>query len=147
MIPEHKHLIVRAGVEAPPTQYSQFYIVEWMQELIENIGMKALAGPTCKYVNVEGNKGITCVAIIETSHIAFHVWEEQDPALIQLDVYTCGPFDPVKVFEALKQFSPITMEWKYLDRETDLNVIDVGKWFEGWPEPKMKYDYKNLLRR
>ena len=36
------------------------------------------------------------VAIIETSHIAMHIWDEPKPALMQFDVYSCGEFDVKK---------------------------------------------------
>ena len=50
-----------------------------------------------------------------------HVWDETDPGLLQLDVYTCGPFDPKIVFNKLKEsFKPVKIQWKYLDREHDL---------------------------
>jgi len=47
---------------------------------------------------------------------------------MQMDVYTCGPFDPQIVFDFLKAFSPVKIEWKYMDREFDLKTIDVGSW-------------------
>ena len=37
-------------------------------------------------VRCHGNKGLTAFAIIETSHIAMHIWDEP-VALLQLDVY------------------------------------------------------------
>jgi len=37
-----------------------------------------------------GNQGLTSVTIIETSHIAVHVWDEVSPALMQMDVYSCA---------------------------------------------------------
>jgi S-adenosylmethionine/arginine decarboxylase-like enzyme len=43
-------------------------------------------------------------------------------------VYTCGPFDPQIVFNFLKAFSPVSVEWKYIDREFDLKTLDVGSW-------------------
>ena len=46
---------------------------------------------------------------------------------MQLDVYTCGPFDPKIVFNKLKKsFDPVKIEWKYLDREHNLTeeVLD-----------------------
>lgn len=72
---------------------------------------------------LEGNRGVTCVAIIETSHIAMHVWDEQNPALMQFDVYSCGPVDPQIVFTALKCFEPASIEFKFLDREHGLKEI------------------------
>ena len=52
-----------------------------------------------------GNNGPTCAVIIETSHMACHVWNDFDP-LIQLDVYICGPFDPNAVLEHIKAWDP-----------------------------------------
>lgn len=134
-LPEHKHLIIRAEVKDPPGVHDQLLIQNWVHRLIKEIDMKILAGPVCRYVKKEGNKGLTCVAIIETSHIALHVWEEHEPPLIQLDVYTCGPFTPIKVFDAIKEFKPVKLGWKYLDREHDLNTVDIGSWHEGSPWP------------
>jgi S-adenosylmethionine/arginine decarboxylase-like enzyme len=64
-----------------------------------------------------------------------HVWDAQKPALIQLDVYTCGPFKPIVVMDKLKEFDPVSMHWKYLDRETDLKTVDIGIWQESSPWP------------
>jgi S-adenosylmethionine/arginine decarboxylase-like enzyme len=106
---------VRAEVNNPPTDPE--YIKEWFKNLIVTIGMKLLMGPISTYVNVPGNKGLTCAAIIETSHIAMHVWDEGTPGLMQLDVYTCGALNTQLVFDALKEFDPIKIDYKYLDRE------------------------------
>jgi S-adenosylmethionine/arginine decarboxylase-like enzyme len=91
-----------------------------MNKLVDKIGMKVMMGPYAKYLDVEGNRGLTAVAIIETSHIALHVWDEDKPALVQLDVYTCGYLDPYDVVEALRDFHPVKIEMKYLDRENKL---------------------------
>jgi len=120
----HKHLIIRAEVTTPPTD--EQLTVEWMKKLISTIGMKVLMGPYAKYLDVVGNRGLTSVAIIETSHIAMHVWDEVSPALIQLDVYTCGPLDPQLVVNALQEFNPTKVEMKYLDREHDLTELPLN---------------------
>lgn len=117
----HKHLIIRAEVNNPPKDEN--LVKDWMKSLIENIGMNLLMGPYAHYLDVEGNRGITAVSIIETSHIAMHVWDESDPALMQLDVYTCGPLDPYDVVEMIKQFDPVSIQMKYLDREHELTEI------------------------
>lgn len=123
---EHKHLIVRAEVLDPPSSAHVAFMEGWFRKLIEDIGMKVLNGPHVTYLDVEGNRGMTGVCIIETSHVAMHVWDETSPGLMQFDVYTCGPLDPKKVFEALARFNPVKIEWKYLDREHGLNHIDAG---------------------
>lgn len=128
-LPIHKHLIIRAEVKNPPREDDIEAVKQWMRDLINTIDMKLLDGPHCKYVKVEGNSGITCVSIIETSHIAMHVWDEVSPALLQLDVYTCGPFRPFQVFEKLHEaYTVEKLEWKYLDREHEFKVEHVGKW-------------------
>jgi S-adenosylmethionine/arginine decarboxylase-like enzyme len=114
----HKHLIIRAEVKNPIKNTED--AKSWMVKLIDTIGMKIMMGPYANYLDVPGNRGITTVAIIETSHIAMHVWDEDDPALVQLDVYTCGPLDPYDVVKAMREFHPVKIEMKYLDRENKL---------------------------
>lgn len=119
---QHKHVLIRAEVNNPPTDTE--VIKEWFRNLITAIDMKLLMGPYSSYVDVPGNRGLTCVAIIETSHIAMHVWDETNPGLMQLDVYTCGEMDLNKVFEAIKEFDPIKVDYKYLDREHGFKELD-----------------------
>lgn len=119
---EHKHLIVRAEINEPPK--SVVAIHDWMRELVDKIGMNILMGPYAVYSDMEGNAGLTAVTIIETSHIALHVWDEVSPALMQLDVYTCSTLDINDVFEAIKVWEPTKIEYKYIDREHDLTLLD-----------------------
>ena len=119
---EHKHLIVRAELNEPP--YSPNEIKNWMKYLVDKIGMNILMGPYAVYSDMEGNAGLTAVTIIETSHIALHVWVEATPALMQLDVYTCSTLDINDVFEAIKEWEPTKIEYKYIDREHDLTLIE-----------------------
>ena len=123
---EHKHLIVRAEVLHPPMPNQTEWMRDWFRSFIDKIGMKVLNGPHVTYLDVEGNRGFTGVCIIETSHVAMHVWDETDPALMQFDVYTCGALDIMKVFEALEVFVPQKMEYKFLDREHGLNHVSHG---------------------
>ena len=134
--PIHKHLLIRAEVKNPPKENDERRLVNWMRYLIEDIDMKLLFGPVTRYVDVEGNEGLTAIAMIETSHIAMHIWEKEDPPLLQLDVYTCGPFVPGTVLKALHEFNPVKIRWKFLDREKDLDFKFGGLWKEGqeWPD-------------
>lgn len=141
MKPIHRHLLIRAEINQPPRELEQQYIRDWMTCMIDDIGMKLLYGPIVKYVKVKGNEGMTAMAMIETSHIAMHIWEKQDPPIMQLDVYTCGPFVPEIVLKALQEFDPIKIHWKYLDREFNLRTMDIGIWTEGDPWPN-----KSILR-
>ncbi len=117
----HKHVIIRAEVLNPPTDETT--TSNDVRALIESIGMKILMGPYAKYCTMEGNRGLTVATIIETSHVVMHTWDESDPALIQLDVYTCGAFDPNVVFDWLKKYNPTKIDFKYLDRENGLTEI------------------------
>ena len=134
--PIHKHLLIRAEVKNPPKENDDVRLVNWMRYLIQDIDMKLLFGPITRYVDVEGNEGLTAIAMIETSHIAMHIWEKEDPPLLQLDVYTCGPFVPGTVLKALREFNPVKIRWKFLDREKDLDFKFGGLWKEGqeWPD-------------
>lgn len=117
----HKHVIIRAEVLNPPT--NETHTSNDVKALIEAIGMKILMGPYAKYCTMKGNRGLTVATIIETSHVIIHVWDETDPAVIQLDVYTCGVFDPNVVFDWLQKYNPTKIDFKYLDRENGLTEI------------------------
>lgn len=121
---EHKHLIIRAELKNPPKCAEA--IQDWMKLLVDKIGMKILMGPYAIYSDMVGNQGLTAVTIIETSHIAMHVWDEVDPALMQLDVYTCSALRIEDVFEALGDFSPVDVQFKYIDREHNLTLLERG---------------------
>ena len=121
MTQRHKHLIVRADIGKCPKEKDLNKISDWIRSLIRKIDMKLLAGPYTTYVNEKGNKGMTSVAIIETSHIALHIWDETSPGLMQLDVYSCSNFNPQDVFEKVNEiFQTVKMEYKFLDREKEL---------------------------
>lgn len=123
---EHKHVIVRAEVRKAPGKEDISATRKWFRKLVKNLDMKLLGGPYLKYVDKAGNVGLTGVCIIETSNINLHVWEEPSPQLMQCDVYTCGSMDLNVVFDALKQFDPVKISYKYLDREHDLIELDAG---------------------
>lgn len=119
---EHKHLIVRAELNNPPNCTTA--IEAWMKKLVKQIDMNILMGPYSVYSDMVGNRGLTAVTIIETSHIALHVWDEVEPALAQLDVYTCSTLNIQDVFEAMNEWEPVKVEYKYIDRENQLTLIE-----------------------
>lgn len=119
---EHKHLIVRAELNNPPKCTTA--IDAWMKKLVKQIDMNILMGPYSVYSDMVGNRGLTAVTIIETSHIALHVWDEVEPALAQLDVYTCSTLNIEDVFEAMHEWEPVKVEYKYIDRENQLTLIE-----------------------
>ena len=118
---KHKHLLIRAEVKNPPK--TEEHIIKWMNNLIAKIDMNILAGPYASKVSKKGNKGISGVAIIDTSHIGIHTWDETDPALIQLDVYSCKEFNKIDVLNCIEEFDPITVDYKYFDRENNFKEL------------------------
>ena len=119
----HKHIIIRA--EVLDHIINKTKSVKFLRRMIKAIGMKAMYGPVASYSKMPGNKGLTAFAIIETSHIAMHIWDETNPALVQLDVYTCGPFEPQSVLDLLQELNPTKVEFKYLDREKGFTELTI----------------------
>jgi S-adenosylmethionine/arginine decarboxylase-like enzyme len=112
----HKHLLVNAKVKNPINSEQQG--IDFLTNLVNQIDMKIIKGPFASYVDKEGNKGLTAVVMIETSHIAFHIWDESDPALVQFDLYTCGSLELEKVLQIFKQtFTVDSLEFVLFDRE------------------------------
>lgn len=94
-MPLHNHLLLNGYMTNPPMDKEK--VMSWLEELVAEIGMKVAAGPISAYVTKEGNRGMTVGCLIETSHIAMHVWDEANPAFVQFDLYTCStlPTDAV----------------------------------------------------
>jgi S-adenosylmethionine/arginine decarboxylase-like enzyme len=121
--PMHKHLLLRGMVLDAPT--SEQVVIDWLREFVGKIGMKVVQGPFASMITEEGNRGLTASVMIETSHIAFHIWDETNPCLIQFDLYTCSELNSPYVFKELEKFFNFT-EYQYmiLDRETGFKVIE-----------------------
>lgn len=117
----HKHLLVNAKVNSPIS--SEQDGIDFLRNLVNKIDMKIIQGPYASYVDVPGNKGLTAVVMIETSHIAFHIWDEIEPGLLQFDLYTCGSLDTDKVLETLNErFNISNIDWILFDREDGFKV-------------------------
>ena len=96
-----------------------------MKSLIEKIDMKLMQGPSISYVDQPGNRGTTCMALIETSHIVIHIWDEPTPGVLQLDIYSCKEFDLNAVIRHLEEYFTISkMQYKFLDRTTGMKIIE-----------------------
>jgi S-adenosylmethionine/arginine decarboxylase-like enzyme len=122
----HKHLLVNAKVKNPINSEQQG--IDFLTNLVNQIDMKIIKGPFASYVDKEGNKGLTAVVMIETSHIAFHIWDEVDPGLVQFDLYTCGKLDLEKVLKIFKEtFAIESLEFILFDRENGFVEEASGK--------------------
>ena len=120
-MPKHKHLIIREEVNSPLN--SQKETKQWLRKLVKKIDMKIIKGPFAGYVTKEGNRGITGVVMIETSHIAIHVWDETLPALVQCDVYSCAEFSSNEVLAEFIDMEVVKMDHIMLDRADEIKTI------------------------
>jgi S-adenosylmethionine/arginine decarboxylase-like enzyme len=122
----HKHLLVNAKVANPMN--TEEHGIDFLKFLVDQINMKIIKGPFASYVDVPGNRGLTAIVMIETSHIAFHIWDETDPGLIQFDLYTCGSLDLDKVISTFKQyFTVVEFDYVLFDRENGFVVEQKGR--------------------
>lgn len=124
---KHKHLIIRSEINNPPRACDTDKMKFWFTDLIQSIGMKILSGPHIVYSEMVGNRGFTGVCVIETSHIAIHCWDEDSPAVCQLDIYSCADFHLDVILEKMKQFDPVEVDYTFLDREDELIILDKQK--------------------
>ena len=124
-MPKHKHLIIRAEVNRPLK--SEKETKQWLRKLVKKIDMKIIKGPYASYVSKEGNRGITGVVMIETSHIAVHVWDETTPALVQCDVYSCAEFSSNEVLAEFIDMEVTKIDHIMLDRADEIKSIGIQK--------------------
>lgn len=102
--------------------------ISFLTRLVERIDMKIIQGPFASYVDKPGNEGLTAIVMIETSHIAFHIWDQQDPSLVQFDLYTCGSLDLPLVFdEFMEAFNVVELDYQLFDRENGFKLEQSGK--------------------
>ena len=111
---DHKHLLISATVDNPPKKVSE--LNAWLKHLCNLIDMEIITGPHSVYLSEKGNRGVTGIVGISTSHIAVHFWDEEEPAKVQLDVYSCKQFDIINVIDHLRQFGLQKIKYKEIDR-------------------------------
>ena len=119
-MPVHKHLIIRAEVRHPIT--SERELKKWLRNLVKKIDMKIIKGPYAAYVSKEGNRGLTGIVMIETSHISIHIWDEELPALVQCDVYSCAEFSSNEVLAEFVPMDVVTIDKIVLDKADALKI-------------------------
>lgn len=122
------HLIVRADVLRPPTR--EVVVIPWLMRLIAGIGMTLAeipGNPLFYYCATPGNRGVSATAIIETSNITLHTWDEKSPAELQLDVFTCGYLDVEHALNFVGEFELVRRDVIVLDRSNDIRVVETNK--------------------
>jgi len=129
--PQHNHLLINAKSYAncvsKSTLTNKRKMKKWLTKLVEDIGMYKIAGPFVHYVDKPGNKGLTAVVMIETSHIALHIWDEPQPAHIQFDIYTCSGLNVYEtLYQVVSELSIHEISWVFYDREKGFNKVSSG---------------------
>lgn len=97
---EHHHFIYQA--EVGKVNFNENYsevLTQMLLDIVDLIEMNILIEPRVK--KSKNNAWTGLVGII-TSHIAFHYWI--DEAYVQLDVYSCKPFEKEKLSLFLDTF-------------------------------------------
>ena len=128
---QHKHLLLKGYIKHIPTNLDAISIKIWMERFIKSNGMQLQCEPIVSYVHDKGNRGMTACCLLKTSHMAFHIWDEQNPALIQFDFYTCGKLNIGEVIKKLNiKFHFITFEYMVLNRESGIKTMVKEKFTE-----------------
>jgi len=123
--PQHNHLLINAKTYFPITNKRK--MKKWLKGLVHDIGMHRIAGPFVHYVNKPGNKGLTAVVMIETSHIALHIWDEPKPAHIQFDIYTCSGLNvELTLLKIVSELQITDIDWVFYDREKGFKKVSKG---------------------
>lgn len=126
--PNHLHLLVKGYLKSPPQTEKVLNI--WFTQLVSNVGMKVVAGPTSVYVNEPGNEGITGTVTLATSHASIHVWDKETPSMFQFDLYSCCDFKPKVVLKHIDEwFGLESAYYQFIDRNGDTFFeIQSGIW-------------------
>ena len=127
--------MLRAELESCPTKFEKDDASNMIKNIVKDIDMKLLAEPHVYFVEYPRyNEGLTAIAPIETSHIAFHFWtrpdvkilhNDQSKSLLQFDVYTCGTLSVGEIKKILKHITPFVpthCDVTILNRIWDLSV-------------------------
>ncbi len=121
------HLIVRADILKPPDRPAT--AIDWLHRLIAGIGMilaDVPGNPIAYYCPAPGNRGLTATALIETSNITLHTWDEARPAELQLDIFTCGALDVDTALRFVREFVPSKLVHRVLDRRDGISLDGQG---------------------
>ena len=116
----HHHLIYQAKVGNNLDANSKDILEKFLYDLLKEIGMTCLIPAQLKLSHQKAWTGI--VGII-TSHIAFHFWTVEK--YVQLDIYSCKPFDTEKTIKFLNNFwKASNVKALFIDREVgkDFNI-------------------------
>jgi S-adenosylmethionine/arginine decarboxylase-like enzyme len=138
---QHHHLLMRMEIIRCPKKHDVPKVKQLVCSIVKALNMKLLAPPRVYYLDKpENNSGMTCIAPIQTSHIAFHFWNTPDKGVLQnptsrclleFDVYTCGSMTPKQIAAILRlldQFDPTHAELDIFNRRNGLKLDHHFQW-------------------
>ena len=132
---EHHHLLLRMETKECPLEGDKEMAKHLLETIVRYVNMQLLGEPRVYYVvNPRYNEGLTAIAPIQTSHIAFHFWRNPDhkifqnkesKCLLEFDLYTCGTLSLKqisKILHHLTQFKPTHVNATVLNRNHGLKI-------------------------
>lgn len=138
---QHHHLLLRMEMKTCPSKEDKEQAEQLIHNIIRDIHMKLLDKPHVYYVTRPAyNEGLTAIAPIETSHIAFHFWKtpdskilhnSQSKCLLEFDIYTCGSLSIKqikRVLHHLSHYVPTHVDITLLNRNWGLSVERHMRW-------------------
>ena len=117
----HQHLLIKAYVENPPVE--EAHLERWLTELVADVKMKVVIPARAHFVADEGNEGLTGSVNISTSHCAIHVWSNEKPSRIEMDLYSCSCFEVETILNKLREFGLVSHEYMMIDRNESFKVL------------------------
>jgi S-adenosylmethionine/arginine decarboxylase-like enzyme len=138
---QHHHFLLRMETRSCPSAADKEAAADMLRAIVADIDMELLGEPRVYYVTLPHyNEGLTALAPIQTSHIAFHFWKTPDRAilhspksncLLEFDIYTCGSLNTTKIHKALTHlsaFEPTHVDATILNRKWSLAIEKHMQW-------------------
>lgn len=125
MAKTHKHLLVDATLNKPPTDPRA--VEDWLRRLVKAVDMEIFIEPQAKYCDDPTNAGVTGFVVITTSHASLHVWSEEYQPFAKFDLYSCREFNVNDFLDMIKEFDPVTVSYTVIDRsDPHQKVLESG---------------------
>ena len=134
---QHHHFLLRMETRSCPsaTVEDREAARLLVEQIVRDIDMKLLGEARVYYVESPlYNEGLTALAPIQTSHIAFHFWanperrilkNSESRCLLEFDLYTCGSLSLPqiqRILHHLTRFRPTHVDATLLNRKYSLTV-------------------------
>jgi S-adenosylmethionine/arginine decarboxylase-like enzyme len=83
---------------------------------------------TTQSINIDDPKdgewyGLSGLAMIKTSHIAFHIWPHYE-SYYMFDLSSCKEFDPDELSKHIQDHLGEPIEWKHFTKYTPLKYVE-----------------------